>query len=520
VNLEDDIALNPHVRERERALLRALLQATDYGILVSDLARQDILANRRLGELFTVNPQTVVETDPRSVRELVRNRLEEPDAFDRRLQEIYSDAELTVQDELELTGERRQVLRRFTAPVRDHSGHPVGRLWTFLDITETRRLEQQVQAQLAARTADFEITARLMQAMNTIGRLAQTRTPPGALLREIAGIVGSALEVTHGAVLLREEDRLAGMAWACGTFVPVRAPVEDPALSPPLLDALLEVGVDPNVAFPLESGAGTQGLVVLAFPGEVTREWRSRFGAVADQIAMTLETARLDAELRAAERRMVEIEKLRTAGALATSVAHDIRNIITPLLVELSGATDPASEAVRVQLSRFSALTHRLLSFGRPEVLDIRATCLREVLAGVTELVAAQVEVHEIRLAWDLPELPRVAADPGQLQHLFVNLCLNAVQAMAERGGTLRFCGRSGADYVEIDVQDEGRGIDPAHGEKLFDPFFTTRSNGFGLGLFSCRRIVEEHGGALTVRSEPGRGSTFTVRLPFFREAG
>src|SRR5205085_11926742 len=89
-----DIALSPQIRENERALLHALLQAADYGVLLTDLRRQDVLANRRMGELFAVSPHTVVETPPEGVRDMVRTRVADPEAFDRRLEAIYSDPTL------------------------------------------------------------------------------------------------------------------------------------------------------------------------------------------------------------------------------------------------------------------------------------------------------------------------------------------------------------------------------------------------------------------------------------------
>src|SRR5947209_20334800 len=96
----EDIALNPQFREDERALLHALLQATDYGILMSGPDRQDIVANRRLGELFDVTPQLLVETQPEDARALARNRLRHPEGFDALLHTIYSDPEMTHEDEL------------------------------------------------------------------------------------------------------------------------------------------------------------------------------------------------------------------------------------------------------------------------------------------------------------------------------------------------------------------------------------------------------------------------------------
>ena len=181
----EDIALNPNFREQEEALLHALLQATDYGILLSGLDRQDIIANRRLGELFGVTPQNVVESSPEAVRALVRAHFQDPEAFDSLLQEIYADPLLRYQDEIELVGETPRILRRFTAPVHGSANSPVGRLWTFLDITETKRLQQEVQRQLEARTQDYWVTSEVLRVMNGLCRCATSEHDLETLLRQI-----------------------------------------------------------------------------------------------------------------------------------------------------------------------------------------------------------------------------------------------------------------------------------------------------------------------------------------------
>jgi two-component system sensor histidine kinase HydH len=243
--------------------------------------------------------------------------------------------------------------------------------------------------------------------------------------------------------------------------------------------------------------------------------------AVIDQVALTVETHRLQSELReavetlrATQRRMVEVEKLRAAGTLAASVAHDIRNILASLQMELADAT-PDAESVRAQLARFSTLTHRLLAFSRPNVLETRPTSLAEVIGRVTPLIAGQAEACGVRMDVSLPEdLLLIAADASRIEHLFVNLFLNAIEAMSPEGGMLAIGGRAAGDRVEVTVRDTGRGVAAENAERIFDPFFTTRANGLGLGLFSCKQIAEEHGGEVTVANVPGGGACFTVRLP------
>jgi len=538
-------ALNPHFRENERALLHALLQATDYGILVTGLDRQDILANPRLGVLFDIAPQEIVRTDPEAVRALARRRVRDPQAFDALLNRIYTDPARVYEDEIELVTNPPRTLRRYTCPLHDREGQPIARLWTFLDITETKRLQAEVQAQLAARTQDFLTTSEVLRAMNALCRVALQHRETGDLLTAIVERTRALVGQEAAAVLLltSEGKELAGIGCpAKRSPAEIRIPLHrDRALASVLFRSETE-GTGPPAALtgcggtlarqlrcktvgvaPLSSEGRAFGALVLGSRTQTASPVLDRYlPAIIDQIALTLETHRLQSELQAAmetlratQRSMVEMEKLRTAGTLAASVAHDIRNIVTAMQMELAAHPDAVSDALCDQLNRFSALTHRLLAFARPGVLETYPTSIAEVIRRMVTLVAGQAQVHGVEIVVDVPaRVPLVAADASQLEHVFINLCLNAIQAMAERGGTLTLSAQSRRNWLEIAVQDTGVGIPPERSERLFDPFYTTRATGMGLGLFSCKRIVEAHGGLLTVRSAPGEGACFTVLLP------
>jgi signal transduction histidine kinase len=542
----EEIALNPSVRDDESALLRALLQATDYGILMTGLDRQDMIANRRLGEMFDLTPQQIVEMDPQAVRALARTRFRDPVAFEELLEEIYADPDLVREDELELAGDAGRTVRRFTAPVRNGRQEPIGRLWTFLDVTETRRLQAEVQAQLAARTDDLHRTSQVLQAMNDLCRLAASERSPSELLQDALERIRPLLGDRAAALLMAGEDP-AVLRGACGRAGAREQPVEVSLRDEPLLQDFLTgrkeggealpccrvrtgalpalLGAGAVAIAPLQAGERPFGLIAFSVD-EVGDDLNGLEAAHArglvDQVALALEAHRLQAELRAAlaalraaQRQMVEIERLRVAGSLASSVAGDIRNILTPVQVELAAQPDAVPEAVHDQLNRFFALTHQLLSFSRPGILDTCPTPLPGVIRRVVPLVARQAEISGVRIAVELPEsLPPALADGAQLEHLFVNLCLNALQAMAETGGTLTLTGRALDGWVEVSVRDTGPGIAAGDQERIFEPFFSRRANGLGLGLFSCKRIVEDHGGELRVASPPGEGACFTVRLP------
>src|SRR5436190_19371858 len=138
------LAVRGIVAESAADLAMALLQATDYGILMTDPQGRDLVGNRRFGELFGVDVGGVVEMSRSEVRDAMRVRLRDPDAFFARVDAIYQSPDWEGEDEVEIVWPESRILRRSTAPVRDAGGQSVGRLWTFLDISETRRLQTQL----------------------------------------------------------------------------------------------------------------------------------------------------------------------------------------------------------------------------------------------------------------------------------------------------------------------------------------------------------------------------------------
>jgi len=234
-------------------------------------------------------------------------------------------------------------------------------------------------------------------------------------------------------------------------------------------------------------------------------------------------------ELRQARQEILKAQKLESIGVLAGGIAHDFNNILTAVLGNISLASfqldDPQKVAQRLQEAESAAtrardLTQQLLTFARggepvKKTLELPGL-LKEAVAFA--LHGSQVSC-ELRFAEDLWTLE---ADEGQLVQVMHNLVLNAVQAMPE-GGTVvveAVNRRSPGDdpFVEISVADTGIGISEQHLERIFDPYFTTKKQGSGLGLASCYSIVKRHLGTITAQSVLGQGSTFRVLLPASRE--
>ncbi len=232
-----------------------------------------------------------------------------------------------------------------------------------------------------------------------------------------------------------------------------------------------------------------------------------------------------------ARKRIMESERLAIIGQLAAGVAHELNNpmqgIVTysHLLLEEMPNGHPGRELAQkivTQANRCTGIVRGLLDFSRQRKPQTRSINLNTILNDCISLVKHQSLFHNIQILPNLAtDLPMVVVDPTQMQQVFMNLIINAAEAMS-RGGQLRLTTRVNAAErcVEVEVADTGHGISEEHMERIFDPFFTTKeaTHGTGLGLAISFGIVKEHQGTISVESEVGKGTTFTVRLPIHAE--
>jgi signal transduction histidine kinase len=166
------------------------------------------------------------------------------------------------------------------------------------------------------------------------------------------------------------------------------------------------------------------------------------------------------------------------------------------------------------EVTRLNAIVEEFLALARPLPLSPAPVAVGALLEELAARVESQARAASIAVRVSVPEpAPVVVADRRHLEQVLLNLVLNALQAMSP-GGTVTMEARTARDRVEIAVADTGPGIPPEALPRIFDPYFTTRPAGLGLGLTIARRIVEAHGGSLDVASPPGQGARFSVRLP------
>jgi PAS domain S-box-containing protein len=232
-------------------------------------------------------------------------------------------------------------------------------------------------------------------------------------------------------------------------------------------------------------------------------------------------------ERRAAERALAEerersarAQRLESLGMLAGGVAHDFGNLLgiilgySGLLKSAAGLTEKEARfaaGIEDAALRAKDLSRNLLSFARGATPELRRISLGPILeAAARGAVAGSPVELRLSVAADLAE---VMADPVQMDQVFSNLAVNAVQAMGA-GGMLSVTAANGPDGVRVTVADTGCGIPADVLARIWEPFFTTKAKGTGLGLATTYSVVKKHGGSADVTSEPGRGTTFTIVLP------
>ncbi|MFP4248773.1 MAG: ATP-binding protein [Armatimonadota bacterium] len=302
------------------------------------------------------------------------------------------------------------------------------------------------------------------------------------------------------------------------------------------VESVQDLRIRSAICAPLLRGGDVLGVIFLdttAATNVFDRGDAEIVSSIAAQAAVAIENARLFTELRqayeelqTAQEQMVRSEKLSIIGTLSATIAHDMANVVSPMvtLVDMAmdrGKVDEQTEAsLERQLQRMLALVERLKSFSRPEALQLEETDVNEVVDGALSFIRTEVYHEGVELELALADdLRPVQAVPTELDRVVLNLCLNAIEAMESAPKTLRVQTEMDGDEVALSVSDTGPGIPPEKQARLFEPFFTTKEAGTGMGLFSCRRIVEEeHGGTIEVDSRVGAGTTVTVRLPVERE--
>ena len=322
----------------------------------------------------------------------------------------------------------------------------------------------------------------------------------------------------------------------------------DIALGPrsPIGEQFLQMGLRSSVKVPLVSKGRVIGTLGLR---------RRRVGAyglweqailerLANQIAPAVENARMHEERVQAEEQLSQAQKMESVGQLAGGVAHDFNNLLTAIMgySQLSLQETPPESPISNHLQeiqqatkRAADLTNQLLAFSRHQVIEPKVIDLNGLVMNLDNMLRRLIGEDIELVTLPAANLESVKADPGQIEQVLMNLAVNAQDAMGEGGeltietanvtldaGYVRQHGdASPGRHVMLTVSDTGMGMSEEVQDHIFEPFFTTKEvgKGTGLGLATCFGIVQQSGGHIEVRSEPGRGTSFKVYLPVTEEA-
>ena len=395
-------------------------------------------------------------------------------------------------------------------PLRDPDGRVIGVTTASLDITQriqaeialkqySNRLEEMVEE----RTQDLEAAHQRVREALTLNRAIITTSPLGITAYDAAGDCILANETLARILEKPREEILAGNFLTLERW-----------RSSGMLDAAeqtLATEEATRIATQMTTSSGKDRWLEHRFhPFELDDE--RHLLVVTDDVT----------ERREMQARMIRQEKLATLGQLSGSVSHELRNPLGAIknaayfLKLVIDSPDPdvqeSLEILEREVDRSEAIISTLLRFARAEPPNFKSVDINRLLQEKT----VQGDIPETvdlmyRLADDVPD---VSADINQLRRVFGNLISNAVEAMPDGGQLTVATTKTDDEAVTITVTDTGEGISPANQTRIFEPLFTTKAQGIGLGLAMVDSLVRGHGGAIGVKSKEGEGSTFTVVLP------
>jgi len=228
---------------------------------------------------------------------------------------------------------------------------------------------------------------------------------------------------------------------------------------------------------------------------------------------------------------ILRMDRLISLGKLASGIAHEIRNPLAGIKTTAQAfgeeleSDDPRREylnRITKEIDRLNELLKTFFSFAKPQKLNLVPCHIKEIINEIVPFLFKEIADNGIRFVETYhPQLPKIQVDKNQMHQVFLNLFLNAIQAMDNGGelkidvSPLRSTSLDGfKNFIKIVISDTGRGIPPHFIQKIFDPFFTTKSKGVGLGLSIAYQIIKKHGGTIAVKSEWEKGTSFVINLP------
>jgi len=230
------------------------------------------------------------------------------------------------------------------------------------------------------------------------------------------------------------------------------------------------------------------------------------------------------AELIETHKRLVTQERIAALGRAAAQVAHEVKNPLAGLLLYSLHLKEKSSNFSETQtylvdkivdtIKHLNSRVEQILGFARPVNLTLVSGNLNQLINDVLELLRPQLTANNVEVRLSLDQQPAYAMlDQSSLRGALINLMLNAIEAMGE-GGTLSIAIDHMGQSLRLEIADTGHGINEEEAKKIFEPFYTTKEQGLGLGMPYAKKIIEQHGGTISLNSRPGEGTTISIVLP------
>ena len=229
------------------------------------------------------------------------------------------------------------------------------------------------------------------------------------------------------------------------------------------------------------------------------------------------------AELIETHKRLVTQERIAALGRAAAQVAHEVKNPLAGLLLyslhlKSKAANFSESETYLVDkivetINHLNSRVEQILGFARPVNLMLRSGNLNQIINDILELLRPQLTANKVEVRLSMGEAAYAMLDEASMHGALMNLILNAIEAMS-KGGTLSIAIDQTDETLRIEIADTGPGIGEEEAKKIFEPFYTTKEQGLGLGMPYSRKIIDQHGGTISLNSQPGEGTTISIVLP------
>ncbi len=501
---KDESSDNQEAINYKNAILEAQLNSTTDGMIIVDEAGKRILQNKRVSEIWKIPDHVQSSTDSKQQLRYVKQMTNNPKQFAEHVEYLITHSDAAYRDIIELND--GTVLERYTGPVVGKDGKNYGRIWTFHDVTEYKKVERLLAAEKEFLSITLQCIGDGVITTDTDGKILMINNVAQNLTGwESKEAIGQPFDKIFS--IINEITRQACES-SVSKVLKTGETVELANYSVLLSKNGTEIIIADSAA-PIKSDEGNIIGVILVFR-DMTEKLKL-------------------------QNSMQKTQKLESLGVLAGGIAHDFNNLLCGIfgfleiakISAIDGKIDLVIEYLNDSIKVFErarALTQQLLTFSRGGVPVLKTISFEPLIRRCTQFALCGSNI-ECEFTIETGLWP-CDCDEHQMEQVIDNLIINAKQAMADGGiievSAANFTIKSGKSkvhsdgnrYIEISIKDNGIGISKESLNKIFDPFFSTKEKGHGLGLATVFSIIKRHNGWIDVESELGKGSVFHVFLP------